>query len=228
MEDHERGRDGFALREGVLSTAEVDAILDAIAEAQQRPGRPHAIRNLFDEVPAIRSLARAGPVRSLVEPTLGPGCFAVRGLFFDKTPTANWKVPWHQDLTITVRERADRPGFGPWSEKAGIAHVRPPVEILERMVAVRIHLDDCRAGNGPLQVIPGSHRGGRLDPEAGPRWTGWDRAVACAIGRGGALLMRPLLLHASSAATEPGHRRVIHLEYAADELPAGLRWRDRW
>ena len=34
--------------------------------------------------------------------------------------------------------------------------------------------------------------------------------------------MRPLLLHASSsAATEPESRRVIHIEFADDELPDG-------
>ena len=32
-----------------------------------------------------------------------PGAFVVRGLFFDKTPTTNWNLPWHQDMTIAVR-----------------------------------------------------------------------------------------------------------------------------
>ena len=36
--------------------------------------------------------------------------------------------------------------------------------------------------------------------------------------------MRPLLLHASASGTALGHRRVIHLEYAAEALPEGLEW----
>ena len=37
-------------------------------------------------------------------------------------------------------------------------------------------------------------------------------------------MIRPLLLHASSAAESPRRRRVVHLEYAADPLPGGLDW----
>ena len=36
--------------------------------------------------------------------------------------------------------------------------------------------------------------------------------------------MRPLLLHASSIAIVPTHRRVIHLEYASQSLADGLEW----
>lgn len=36
----------------------------------------------------------------------------VKGIVFDKTPAANWKVPWHQDLTICVERRIDVNGFG--------------------------------------------------------------------------------------------------------------------
>ena len=35
------------------------------------------------------------------------------------------------------------------------------------------------------------------------------------------------LLQASSPALEPEHRRVVHLEFAADELPGDLAWYDR-
>jgi hypothetical protein len=47
------------------------------------------------------------------------------------------------------------------------------------------------------------------------------------VPRGGVLLMRPLLLHASQKATRPARRRVIHLEYAACDLPSGLDWNER-
>jgi hypothetical protein len=49
-------------------------------------------------------------------------------------------------------------------------------------------------------------------------------ANAVDLPRGGVLLMRPLLLHASSASQVPRHRRVLHIEWAAQELPGGLQW----
>jgi ectoine hydroxylase-related dioxygenase (phytanoyl-CoA dioxygenase family) len=224
-------RDGFTLVEHVAPDAAIDALLPALADvdhegAVTRRGSIHAVRNLLEAVPQVLALARLASVRALVEPVLGPGCFVVRGILFDKTPDANWKVAWHQDLTIAVREPGEAPGFGPWSEKAGIPHVQPPAAVLERMLTVRIHLDPCGPENGPVQVLPGSHAHGRLGTEEIARWREGREPVPCTCG--GALVMRPLILHASSPATLPAHRRVVHLEFAADDLPHGLEWHGRW
>jgi ectoine hydroxylase-related dioxygenase (phytanoyl-CoA dioxygenase family) len=228
-------RDGYAVVEGVIPGATADLLVAAVGAvgtdseaAVQRRGSIHAVRNLLEAVPEVQQLARSAAVRKLVEPVLGPDCFVVRGILFDKTPEANWKVSWHQDLTIAVRERREAPGFGPWSEKAGIVHVQPPAEVLERMLTVRVHLDDCGPENGPVQVIAGSHRAGRLSAEEIARGRRQREAVSCTSARGGALVMRPLILHASSPATVPAHRRVVHLEFAATELPFGLEWHGRW
>jgi ectoine hydroxylase-related dioxygenase (phytanoyl-CoA dioxygenase family) len=226
-------RDGFAVVEDVAPDEVIDALLPALANVEHegavaRRGSVHAVRNLLEAVPQVRALARMPAVRALVEPVLGPGCFVVRGILFDKTPGANWKVAWHQDLTIAVREPRDAPGFGPWSEKAGIPHVQPPLEVLERMLTVRVHLDPCGPENGPVQVLPGSHAHGRLAPGDVARLRERGEPVPCTCGRGGALVMRPAILHASSPATRPGHRRVVHLEFAADDLPHGLEWHGRW
>ena len=226
MESRPRSRldlDGFAIAPARLSATEIDRLLAAIGEE----GR-HGIRDLLATYPEVADLARSPAVRETAEEILGPDCFAVRGLLFDKTTTANWKVAWHQDITIAVRSRLDIDGFGLWSEKAGIAHVRPPSAILEGMVTLRIHLDACSPDNGPLRVIPGSHRLGRLDHEDIPRNRAAGHEVPILADRGEILMMRPLLIHASSAATNPGHRRVIHLEFAAGPLPGGLEWHGHW
>ena len=180
--------DGFAVVEGVASDWEVDRLLAAVSVQ----GNVYAIRNLLELVPEVRAWANSPACRRLVEPILGSRARAVRGILFDKTPDANWKVPWHQDLTIAVQERVDIPGYGPWTAKAGVPHVQPPVAVLEQMVAVRLHLDDCGADNGPVRVLRGSHRWGRLTEV--PMHPGDERA--CTVRRGGVLLMRPLLWHA--------------------------------
>ena len=221
---------GFAIVPGVLNSDEIDGLIADLGAAEEhdavrkRQG-VYAIRNLLTVVPAVARLAASDRMLSLVEEALGKKAFPVRGTLFDKTADANWLVPWHQDLTICVKERMDVEGYGPWTVKAGVPHVQPPVEVLDEMLAVRIHLDDCYERNGALRVLPGTHRCGRLTSEqiqAAQKSGG--APVVCSVRRGGALLMKPLTLHASSAAEEPSHRRVIHIDYASCELAGGLRW----
>ncbi len=223
-------RDGFTIVPQVVSPSVVDDLIRAIervrpsATALDRGSGVYAMRNLLGQVPETRSLARSDAVRSLVEPVLGPGAFVVRGLFFDKTSDANWVVPWHQDLTIAVRARTMATGYGPWTVKGGVPHVQPPISVLERMLTVRVQLDEGDEANGPLRVLPGSHAQGRLGAEATRGWLERVPPVSCIVPQGGAVLMRPLLLHASSPSANPAHRRVVHLEFAAEPLPGGVEW----
>ena len=182
---------------------------------------------MFELAPCIRDLAVSPAVRALAEPLLGETCFAVRAILFDKIADANWKVGWHQDKFIAVAEKIAAAGFGPWSKRAGVWQVIPPIEVLQGMLTLRIHLDDCDRENGPLRVLPGTHRHGWLDRQVAA-WRSRVQEVSCEAARGTVLMMRPLLLHASSRADSPSHRRVIHLEYAAEELPLGLRWHQRF
>ncbi|WP_310482505.1 phytanoyl-CoA dioxygenase family protein [Chamaesiphon sp. VAR_48_metabat_403] len=208
------------------SLASLPEVIDRLIQditALDFPPTQAGIRNLLELLPSIRTLAQSQEIQSLVEPILGNRAQVVRGIFFDKQPHANWKVPWHQDLTIAVKNRLEVPGFHPWSVKAGIHHVQPPVAILEQMLTVRIHLDLTDESNGALKVIPGSHTQGRLTAPDIERWK-QSLAISCNCQAGGILLMRPLLLHASSIAIAPSHRRVIHLEYASCPLPSGLEW----
>jgi Phytanoyl-CoA dioxygenase (PhyH) len=218
-------RDGFVIVPDVFDAHETAAMLEGFGSDFLQSDAAGA-RNILRTVPCVARLAGSARMRALATGVLGANAFAVRGIFFDKTPGANWKVAWHQDLTIAVRERRDVPGFGPWSRKAGIDHVQPPVEILRGMITLRLHLDDCDEDNGALKVIPGSHLSGRLDAAATRRTVQNRAATCCAVRTGGVLAMRPLLLHASSPACNPRHRRVIHIEYAARELPGGLAWHD--
>jgi ectoine hydroxylase-related dioxygenase (phytanoyl-CoA dioxygenase family) len=162
----------------------------------------------------------------LIEPILGSEARIVRGIFFDKTPDANWKVAWHQDLTIAVHKQVDIDDYGSWSKKAGIVNVQPPISVLEKMLTLRVHLDDTDEFNGALRVIPASHKGGRLSAEEIQVWKEKGDSITCSVKRGGVMIMRPLILHSSLAALHPRHRRVVHLEYCSAKLPDGLEWHE--
>ena len=218
----ELSRDGFALLP-LASAVQCDALAADLAQLETEMRRG-GVRDLLNRSAAVRDFAGSARVLATVKNVLGENAIPVRGIFFDKTPHANWKVPWHQDLTIAVREKIELDSFTAWSEKDGIPHVQPPVEILQEMLALRLHLDAADATNGALKVLPATHQNGRFDAAQIQQMRVTHEEILCVAARGEALLMRPLLLHASSAGTEPKRRRVIHLEYAAMELPDGLRW----
>lgn len=219
---HHSINNGFTLVDCYLDSATIEQLIHEIIDLQLAPERA-GNRHILALSPRIEQLAHSSEILALIEPILGAKVRVIRGILFDKQPTANWKVPWHQDLTIAVNQRLELPDYQPWSLKDGILHVQPPMAILEQMLAVRIHLDRADATNGALRVIPGSHRNGKLTQLEIDRWK-QSGEITCACDAGSILLMRPLLLHASSAAIVATHRRVIHLEYAGCDLPAGLDW----
>jgi ectoine hydroxylase-related dioxygenase (phytanoyl-CoA dioxygenase family) len=169
-------------------------------------------------------LANDGTVGAIAAAHLGTDCRAVRAILFDKTPATNWSLAWHQDRTICVRQRLEVEGFGPWTTKAGMHHVAPPFDLLSRMVTLRVHLDDVPADNAPLLIAPGSHRFGRVPVD------GIDEVVqqcgvhACLAEVGDVWLYATPILHASDSAATPRHRRVLQVDFSADELPGGLEW----
>lgn len=224
-------KNGFSIVENAISAEHVEqlrAAIDAIPDGEEvrRKANVYGIRNLLDVSPACHKLAASDALRAWVTPILGEDCFAVRGTFFDKVPGANWNLRWHQDSVIAVQRRIETNGFHAWLVKAGVTQVRPPVEILQNMLAIRVHLDNCHTDNGALRILSGSHH---------RRWERDDLAqaklqfetVTCEVPFGGVLAMRPLALHASSASESPAHRRVIHIEYATGNLPNGLDWHAR-
>jgi len=221
---------GFAVVDPAMAENEIDRLSAALSApgAHARDRKSGGTRDVLRQVMLCRELARTPIVADLVGRVLGDGGFAVRGTLFEKSPESNWKVPWHQDLTIAVRRRTHAPGYGPWSTKAGVAHVQPPVEVLENMLSVRVHLDECGPDNGPVRVLAGSHRAGRLTGEELSDDVARLEPVTCLVRRGGFLVMRPLLVHASSAATVPCRRRILHLDFAAGELAPGVEWFERW
>ncbi len=222
-------RDGFALVRNPFdekTLANMQANLDFKVNelgSVRKGGR----RDVVDNLSHLRDISERTELLRIMSEALGHDAFLVRATLFDKTAEANWKVPWHQDVTIAVTERHDTPGYSPWSIKAGVVHVQPPTEVLERMVTIRVHIDPCPKSNGALWVMPGSHRCGRLNQNEVGSYVDEKLMVCCEAGRGDILVMRPLLLHSSSASLEPARRRILHFDYATGDLDNGLRWRMR-
>jgi len=226
---HQLDRDGYAIVREVANAGTVDTLCAAFKDAErqheaiQRDGAVYATRGAL-ELAAVRQWALSDSALGLARRVLGAGARPVRGILFDKRPEANWPVAWHQDLTIAVRERVDQVGYGPWSVKAGVPHVQPPASVLEQMVTLRLHLDDCPASNGALRVLPESHQLGKLDRDQIREMVSAGRPRTCEANTGDAVLMRPLLLHSSGPSDAPHHRRVVHIEYAAAALDHELEW----
>ncbi len=229
------GEQGFAVIPECLDAADVQRLLLEIESAACEPNNAairqretvYAIRNLSKVAPGIFDGKLPSQLRGLVEPLLGSDACLVRAILFDKTADTNWGVFWHQDLSIAVRQRDQVVGFDRWSVKSGVTHVQPPASILERMLTVRLHLDACHQENGALQVLPKSHRHGRLTTAQIDRFKESQPPVTCCISAGGAVVMRPLILHRSEKATQSAHRRVLHMEFSAELLPEPLEWYER-
>lgn len=225
-------RDGFQIIPSLVSISECDRLSTELTSLFQQQlhagkGRIGGVRNPLCASLLVSKFARTPALLSLLQQAAGSAVFPVRSLFFDKNPDANWLVPWHQDLAIAVARQIETTGFNGWSLKAGTVHVHPPAEILAGMITLRLHLDDCDGNNGALKVIAGSHCSGKIPADEMAQWTtAAGKQIVCEVKKGDALLMRPLLLHASSPADNPRHRRVLHIEYATHKLPNGLQWLD--
>ena len=209
---------GFTIINSILSPFERARLIGALGPVIGAGRR--GVLNLS----AVERFASSPRVAELILPHTPSAPRPVRAISFDKSADSNWGVGWHQDLTIAVRRRLDVPGFGPWSVKDGVPHVQPPVELLEKMITVRLHLDDCDESNGALRVLPGTHRQGRILSEGIQKLRREIPEVVCRASAGDILVMRPLLLHYSGRSSSGRHRRVLHIEYSASCLPHGLDW----
>ncbi len=205
---------------GVISLAQCDALIRHVAQLGVCGA---GSRNLL-ALPWCRHLALSIKAHPAIAPLLPTAAVAVQCTLFEKSTEKNWAVASHQDLSIPVRDRIDAPECTGWAFKEGAHYTQPPAAVLSDVVAIRVHLDACPPGTGPLRLTPGSHQSGRLAANDIERLRAQYGEIECAAGRGAALVMRPLLLHASSRITGSGVRRVLHFLFGPPTLPHGLHW----
>jgi ectoine hydroxylase-related dioxygenase (phytanoyl-CoA dioxygenase family) len=204
---------GYSIYPQVFERAEMVGVTEALAVAtleRTKAGARHVL-----SVPAVRELSADSRLLGIASQFIGPTPIAFRATLFDKSPAANWLVVWHQDTALPLRNRLAEPGWGPWSTKAGVLYAHAPAWALERVVALRVSLDDSMATNGPLRVLPDTHRAGVLTDEQIARVACDARPVDCVAPSGGVVAMRPLTVHASSKSVDSRPRRVLHIEYSA-------------
>jgi hypothetical protein len=211
---------GYAVIERVFTGFAVDAIVD---EVQNLPVLGAGMRNLlsFDWCQALAMHIALEPFLQLLDPE---AVVPVQCTYFEKSGEKNWLVAPHQDLSIPVAERIDHPDLRGWSRKDGMWFVQAPVELMSRMLVLRLHLDSCGPDDGPLKVVPGTHNAGRLADDEALRMRDEIGEEICLANRGDVLALRPLLLHASSKSKGTSRRRVLHFVLGPADLPYGLAW----
>ena len=222
---------GFDVVEDIFTPAEINNLLSVISQADttkpafRKSNDLFAIRQFLKEVPIAVVKVFNNKMNELIAQLFGKEYFAVKSIYFDKPQNSNWFVAYHQDLTISVDKKVDIVGYGPWTVKQGQFAVQPPLNILEDNFTIRIHLDDTNEGNGALKVIPGSHLKGIYRAET----IDWalEKETICNVPKGGIMIMKPLLLHASGRSTTGNKRRVLHVEFSRSALPEGLKWAEK-
>lgn len=215
--------DGYATATNLIEARELDRLRHH-AESAMLDGA--GTRRML-ELDWCTDLAERLVEDAALRPVMPPDPVPVLCTLFAKSPANNWLVALHQDLSIPAAARVPDPRCSGWSEKEGDLFVQPPSELLDDLLAVRLHLDDCDERNGALRVVPGSHRCGRLSAEEAIRQRDQTGEVFVPVAAGSAMLMRPLLLHASSKSIDARPRRVLHFVFGPAALPCGLRWPPR-
>ena len=214
------GEIGAACNRSVLDVGQL-ALVRSLFLDDSRPGRRLRASDLE---PVAKLIAPSGPVGSIAANLIGEAARPVRALLLDKNDQANWRLGWHQDRTIAVRERVEVDGFGPWSTKARQLHVQPPHGVTEAMVTLRVHVDKVDEDNAPLRVLPGSHLLGRLTITQVERLASEGEPLICLAHAGDVWAYSTPIVHASDEQRRPGSRRVLQLDYAATPLAGGLEW----
>jgi len=218
MSFHENG---FAIVEDLIPPSECDSLAARVNKIGQRSVGSRCLlnfgwcRDVGDRLRAQLTNHFGSIQRSVI----------VQCTYFHKTVAKNWFVTWHQDRSIPVGSHVESNELTGWSRKEGMTFVHAPDCILSEMFAVRLHLDDSTLQNGPLRVLSGSHCEGTLSTQQIEQTRDRLPETTCVTRKGGVVVMRPLLLHASSKSTKPEPRRVLHFLFGPTQLPHGLRWR---
>jgi ectoine hydroxylase-related dioxygenase (phytanoyl-CoA dioxygenase family) len=209
---------GFSITENFFSEKELNMLIECI----EGNSSDFSIRQLVNKIPEVQKIIFNNTMfKEMFQSVCGENYFLSKGIYFNKQKGANWFVSYHQDLSISVKERIEIEGYTNWTRKKGQLGVIPPKNILDSMITFRIHLDEVNETNGALRVIKNSHKKGIIRIDENFNKSTYGNEVTCEVKKGGVMLMKPLLLHASQKSVSESDRRVIHLEFSNQEIPMG-------
>ena len=207
-------RDGW----GKVQTSLDECVLDELRDRAFQEGSVGSRCHL--DLPIVVETAKLLKQLLIDLDFLPATAIAIQAITFNKTASTNWNVAWHQDLVFPFAKKVRSPEYRLASRKQGINYAQPPLGTLQNLLALRLHLDDCGFSNGPLRVSPGTHKKGIVPSVEAAEVATRNGEVACIALKGEAIVMRPLLLHASSTATKPINRRVLHFVFHTGEEQA--------
>ena len=231
---NEINSEGFAIINNIYSENEIEKIIAEIEKVTENETESStfrksedlfAIRQFHKEIPKTLNLIFNENLSEIIKQNFGENYFITKSIYFDKPEKSNWFVAYHQDLTISVDKKIEIENFENWTTKQNQFAVQPPKEILEQNFTIRIHIDKTTKENGALKVLNKSHRKGIVRTENIEIEK--ERETICEVEKGGIMIMKPLLFHASSKTTNNERRRVIHIEFSNQKLPNKLEWSEK-
>ncbi|KIA97109.1 phytanoyl-CoA dioxygenase family protein [Flavobacterium sp. KMS] len=231
---NEINSEGFAIIDNVYDENEIKKLISIIENVTENKTDKttfrksedlFAIRQFHKEIPETLDYIFNQNLKDIIKSNFGENYFITKSIYFDKPEKSNWFVAYHQDLTISVDKKLDIENFENWTTKQNQFAVQPPKEVLENNFTIRIHIDKTTKDNGALKVINNSHSKGILRVENMDLKN--ETETICEIEKGGIMIMKPLLFHASNKTTNNERRRVIHIEFSNLELPNGLEWSEK-
>ncbi|CAM3033257.1 Phytanoyl-CoA dioxygenase (PhyH) [Flavobacterium succinicans] len=232
--NNEINSEGFVIIEKVYSENEIEKIISEIEKITENETRNStfrksedlfAIRQFLKEIPETLNYIFNQNLREIIKSNFGENYFITKSIYFDKPEKSNWFVAYHQDLTISVDKKMETKNFENWTTKQNQFAVQPPKEILEQNFTIRIHIDKTTKENGALKVLNKSHKKGIIRTEKIELEN--EMETICEVEKGGIMIMKPLLFHASNKTTNYERRRVIHIEFSNQNLPNELEWSER-
>ena len=182
-----------------------DAIYDLEPDHSAERPRLRRVKHPHLRHPVFNDFPRTEPLLGILKQLLGPDVRMHSSKLNLKARDGGSALEWHQDWA-----------FHPHTNSS--------------MLAVGLMLEDCRMENGPMRVIPGSHKGTVYDHNANGRFCGaidpdsvpldYERAIPC-VGKAGAISIHHVFsVHGSAANTSPYPRPLLLYEFmAADAWP---------
>ncbi|MGI9413905.1 MAG: phytanoyl-CoA dioxygenase family protein [Hyphomicrobiales bacterium] len=193
-----RVTDSFVERSRTVPAS--DATFDLAPDHDAEAPRVRRIKDPHAQHPAYAAAMRNSDLVAILESLIGPGVRFDHSKLNIKPVSGGAAIEWHQDWAFYPHTNDD-------------------------ILAVGVLLEDCFEENGPLMVIPGSHKGPVYNHHSNGTFVGAcnphdlgnqiDHAVALTGPAGSCTFHHVRTLHASSENRGARERRLLLFSYAA-------------